>query len=452
MNGKHPNKWEGTHLYGRNTPGRRARTASLVREEAVAKLLEEREKRKQLAEEKRRSLSVGSLSSSPAMSNKSKRSTSRGGSPVPSTANTTDNNDNRCSQPATNVEEKMQTDQEKGSASTAGATGNGTTGPDGAAAGPDTPGHGMDPAQAAFFLAMEARLKRASQKSVEDVTGLFQRNIERIDNNTKAIADMRSQNSERDKKMTERLDDLEAKAITREQDMEQRIRTALERNFADTAISAKSAAAAIGPQNLSVAQITRREAAYHLARRSLKAWPVDGEDLEDAFKVFLRNKLKLPDSTVRSLGKIEVQKRPGKVAEQKLEVLAVFECKEERDAVKAAGVNLAGQENVGLLIHVPGHLLDNLHALNSVGYNIKLKNQGVRRSVKFDDENLDIFMDIRINNQWKRITPAEARQVANSIPRAQGSTTRNLSVEDLSALVQGEAVEGINVVEVPDNE
>ena len=447
MNGKQPNRWEGTHLYGRSTPGRRVRTASSVREEAIAKLQEEREKRKQLAEEKRRSLSVGSLASSPAMSNRSKKGPARGGIPVPTPAGQSNQGGGEGNDSA--PDEEMQTNQDK--ANSAGtATGAGATGSAGSAQGETS--HGIDPAQAAFFLAMEARLKKAAQKSVEDVSGLFQRNIERIDNNTKAISDMRAADAMREKKMSEKLDELEARAISREQDMEERLRTALERKFVDTAISAKSAAASIGAQNLSVAQINRREAAYHLCRRSLKAWPVNGEDLQDAFRVFLNNKLKLSDATIAALGNIEVQRRPGRVAEQKLEILAVFECKEDRDVVKAAGVNLAGQENVGLLIHVPGHLLDNLHALNSVGYSIKQKNQGVRRAVKFDDENLDIFMDIRINDQWKRITLAEARQVANSIPRKQGGASRNLSVEDLSALVQGEAVEGINVVEVPDNE
>lgn len=234
--------------------------------------------------------------------------------------------------------------------------------------------------------------------------------------------------------------------------MEERIKTAMERKFADSVVSTRAAAASAALQPISATQQSRREAAYNLCRRSLKAWPVGGEDLSDAFLVFLHDKLRLSDASIAALGKIEVSRRPGRVAEQKLEVLATFESREDRDAVKAAGPNLAGQENVGMLIHVPGHLLDNLHALNSVGYSIKQKNQGVRRSVKFDDENQDIYMDIKINDSWRRITPAEARQVANTIPKAPGRGSRNLSVEDLSALVQGEAVEGINVVEIPDNE
>ena len=310
----------------------------------------------------------------------------------------------------------------------------------------------MDPAQAAFFMAMEARLTEASNKSVRDLSNLFQRNIERIDNNTKAIAGLEERGKVVEKSVGDMLEIHEARAISREKEMEDRLTTALERRFSESVVATRSAAAAAASSSMSGTQLSRREAAYHLCRRSLKAWPVEGDDLVDSFRVFMRTKLGIPNSTITALGDIEVTKRPGKVAEQKLEVLATFQDSEDRDLVKAAGPNLAGQDNVGLMIHVPGHLLDNLHALNNVGYNIKQKNLGVRRTVKFDDDNQDIYMDIRINNQWKRITPAEAKQVANSIPRSSGRSSRNLSVEDLSALVQGDPVEGLNIVEVPDTD
>ena len=58
-------------------------------------------------------------------------------------------------------------------------------------------------------------------------------------------------------------------------------------------------------------------------------------------------------------------------------------------------------------------------------------------------------MDIKINDQWQRNTPAKARQVASSMPKAPGVGSCNLSVEDLLALVQGDAVVGVNAVEFP---
>ena len=303
---------------------------------------------------------------------------------------------------------------------------------------------------------MENRLKAASRRSADDIAELFKRNIERIDSNTKAVADLKKRGEELDKKVVSALEESEARAIERETNMERRITETLTRRLDEaantTTISTRAAVANVATQPLSSTQQARREASYHLCRRSLKAWPVQGEDLVDAFKVFLGQVVGLSDATISSLGQISVARRPGKVAEQKLEVLATFETREDRDLVKAAGPNLAGKTGVGLMIHVPGHLLDNLHALNNVGYYIKQHNEGVRRNVKFDDENLDIFMDIKIGEQWRKITPAEAKLACNAAPKDAERISRNLSVEDLSTLVQGGYVAGVNAQAVPADE
>ena len=39
---------------------------------------------------------------------------------------------------------------------------------------------------------------------------------------------------------------------------------------------------------------------------------------------------------------------------------------------------------------------------------------GVRRVVKFDDENQDPMLDVKIGDQWRRIRPAEALAAKNS--------------------------------------
>ena len=443
MADKAPNRWEGTHLYSK-TPGRRARTASQVKEEALAKLRAEREKRKQEADERRRSLSVGSLSTemTGARGKRSLGSAGKAGSAIP----TPDGRQGQQDTPSS--EQPKQAGQEQATAGE--QPGNSAAG---APAGPSPP-PGIDPSTAAFFYAMEGRLKSAAKETAGEITNLFQRNIERIDSNTKAITELRQNDKQLEKKMVEALGQSEARAEVRERQMEKRITDALTKKVDEavsaTNISARSAVASASAQPLSRSQQERREMAYHLCRRSLKAWPVDGPDLVDSFRVFMANKLKISDATIEAMGPITVTRRPGKVAEQKLEVLVTFDTKEDRDLVKAAGPSLAGMDNVGLLIHVPGHLLDNLNALNNVGYNIKMNNAGVRRSVKFDDENLDIFMDIKIRDQWRRITPSEARQVASTMPRSAGGRgSKNLSVEDISALVQGDAVVGLNVEEVP---
>ena len=440
MGDNKPNRWEGTHLYSRATPGRKAKTASTVKEEAIARLQREREKRKLEAEERRRSLSVGSLTTM--SGTKAKKPPARGPTssaiPGPGTRR-------RSSLSAGDGD--LLLDSATGTAPAGDPPGLEST----SDADADTSGanHGIDPAQAAFFFAMEERLKKASQKSVEELSGLFRRNIERIDSNTKAIAELKIT----DKKLLDTLTETEARAIEREKNMEDRITDTLKKKVDDAinaaTISTRSAVASAALQANSGAVLSRRERAYNLCRRSLKAWPVAGEDLVDTFKVFLSQRLKLGDHQISTLGPLDVSRRPGQAAETRSEVLVTFDCKEDRDLVKAAGPNLAGQSDAGLMIHVPGHLLDNLHALNGVGYTIKQRNTGVRRAVKFDDDNQDIFMDIKIGDQWRRITPAEARQVAQSLPSTSTRGSRNLSVEDLTALVQGDPVVGLNAVVVP---
>lgn len=66
-------------------------------------------------------------------------------------------------------------------------------------------------------------------------------------------------------------------------------------------------------------------------------------------------------------------------------MLVTFVLKDERDFVKAAGIQLAGQNQCGMTIHVPGHLMDNLIALNGVGYSIKTRNEGVKNAIKFNN-------------------------------------------------------------------
>lgn len=179
----------------------------------------------------------------------------------------------------------------------------------------------------------------------------------------------------------------------------------------------------------------RRDRAYDLSRKSLKLWPVEGQDLVDSVRVFLNNKLKFSDARIRLLVQLEVTRSPGKAGAEKKEVLVTFDCKEDRDMVKAAGINLAGDQTTGMSIHVPGFLLDNFHALNGVGYSIKMKHTGVKRSIKFDDDARDIYLDIFVGGIWKRITPVEAKKVAKDLPN---NNNRNISSEELTSLVQGE--------------
>lgn len=281
---------------------------------------------------------------------------------------------------------------------------------------------GIDPALKAFLLSIKEDINKSTDAAVDRID-------RRIDEHAKNIAELKQAVVDVDKKI------------------ENKVATCVRKELAKIKGSE-------GVEPSSIPRTDRQQASYNFCRRSLKIWPVEGEDLLDALKKFLADKLKFSADRIDLLGVIDVVKGHGRQAIERREVLATFETRVERDCVKAAGINLAGQVEAGLAIHVPGHLMDNLVALNGVGYGIKQKQKNVKRAIKFDDVNQDIYMDICIDGHWKKITPRKARQVARQVPTLSGSAA-SLTVEDLTGLVgaNGEEPGGAtSPIVVPDDQ
>ena len=269
----------------------------------------------------------------------------------------------------------------------------------------DQDGQGVDPALLKFLTSMKEDL----MQSTRDAVGSIEAKLERHES---AIANVEKRIERGERELAGKISSEVAKQVAS--------------SNGKTSITAPSRA-----------QESKREAAYHLCRRSLKIWPVEGDDLPDAVRNFISTKLGFPDARIRLLGMIEASALPGKVARDKREVLATFETREDRDAVKAGGINLAGQKDVGMSLHVPGHLMDNLVALNGLAYSIKTRNPDTKRSVKFDDANLNLYLDICISGKWRRIGPDEAKQALKAVPLEDNSRVA-MSVEELTGLMRGE--------------
>ena len=282
-------------------------------------------------------------------------------------------------------------------------------------------GEGIDPNLRDFLLSIKKDIMDFTRESVERINA-------RIDANERDIFDIKAQLAVQGEKIEERIMSKIERIATvsvQEEKIEQRILSRLKKT---------SVTPALQPQG---ATTSKREESYLLARRSLRMWPVEGygEDLEGSVKLFIRNKLKICDSVIHKLGIIKTVVSRGRAAKERKEIVAYFETKEDRDTVKAAGINLAGQKTAGMSIYVPGHLVDNLRALNSVGYHIKNRYNGVKRSVKFDEQQWDISLDICIGGIWRRILPREARQVMKTM-RSAATTSRGISAKDLTGLLQ----------------
>ena len=81
------------------------------------------------------------------------------------------------------------------------------------------------------------------------------------------------------------------------------------------------------------------------------------------------------------------------------EVLVVeFESAATRDSIKSSGFKLKGQR-AGIRMEVPNHLNSDFHVLQGMSHRLKMANPDMKRSIKFDDENYGIYLDIKLPGQ-----------------------------------------------------
>ena len=179
----------------------------------------------------------------------------------------------------------------------------------------------------------------------------------------------------------------------------------------------------------------KNEDSYWLHRRSLSVWPVVGDDASAGVKEFLRTKLKFSEEQITALGRVSVRWIKEPISKARREVFCIFETKETRDKIKAEGKKLAGQgSDVGLRAQFPGFLMDTFRLLEGIAYHLRAGDDSIRRSVKFDDVAMDLVMDVKIGDEWKRIKPAEARATVEKNPHLKRGPSE-LNSDDLSGLL-----------------
>lgn len=404
-------------MYNRTDPKRRTRTAAQVREEAARHIQEDKEKRRAIVEKRRATIGGVPLGGTP--DEDKARPATAGPPPPPDEATELDGVEVIETMPGSN---KKKPSANKAASQAALDNPTPGTNPVESDDGANNPrGDGIDTNLKGFLLSIKKDLMQATQSSLGQL-------VKKVEENEQNIKEIKTALVERDKKDGE-------------------IETRLTKKMED-AVGGLG-----GRPSTSTVEKSKREEAFYRCHRSLKLWPISSEDLEDGVKVFLRTKLHFPQSRIDSFGSIEVSAPPAKAAQDRKEVVAIFETSEDRNTIKANGINLANQKECSMSIHVPGHLLDDFFTLNSVGYSIKTNNSGtIKKSVKFDDNSRGIYLDIMIGGHWKRIYPEEARKVLKSCPPSAAKSSRQLSLEDLSNLVQGEAVAGLTAVTVPMDE
>ena len=164
---------------------------------------------------------------------------------------------------------------------------------------------------------------------------------------------------------------------------------------------------------LSDAQMDR----YAKCRRSLRLWPIRGPDTRANIVEFLTVKLGFDIVQVEQdfgpLGSCRVVEPRSKVQH---EVVVEFPSLAIRDFVKSSGHKLEGQR-AGIRMELPNFLKSDFHILQNLSYKMKMANEGIKRSIKFDDDNFSLMLDIQLPGQeWRRIRPEQAREARRSDP------------------------------------
>ena len=162
----------------------------------------------------------------------------------------------------------------------------------------------------------------------------------------------------------------------------------------------------------------RREEKFWEYWRSLRLWPVPGADCA-GLVTFLKEKLRMDESFLNDdLG--EVATKPHRDPRSKIpdEIIVRFETKEIRDAaIKANASNLTNfRETNGMRLHLPNHLQKDFKSLMGLSYDLKKIHALLKRNVKFDEDELGLYMDIQLNKDapWRRVKPEQARKALAS--------------------------------------
>ena len=174
-----------------------------------------------------------------------------------------------------------------------------------------------------------------------------------------------------------------------------------------------------------------RQAAFDKARRSLRAWPIHGEDkdeLDAAFRDFAVEALLIPDTAVRATAYSDIIRvRSSPQNSVYMEVIVKFKDPMERDFYYSKARNLAeyrteeGSPTAGLRLDIPPYLMPTFKLLNDHGHDIRRAHgPETKRYIKYDDANLSLFLEVRLPGQvkWTRIKPEQARSFCDEKDRA----------------------------------
>ena len=158
---------------------------------------------------------------------------------------------------------------------------------------------------------------------------------------------------------------------------------------------------------------------FDKARRSLRIWPLGGENPEEimeAVKDFCYNALLLPETSnlgIEAVARVRSSPRGHSFKE----VIVIFEDNYHRDRILACGPKLAGYRDddrkptCGIRLQIPGHLLQQFKVLENFAFARKRDFQGrIKKHIKFDDVGNCLFLQMKHldDEEWSNFSYEQA--------------------------------------------
>ena len=189
----------------------------------------------------------------------------------------------------------------------------------------------------------------------------------------------------------------------------------------------------------SLQQEEARVSEFEWARKSMRIWPILGNNKEELRKNlddFLRGALLMPRHEVDFLAVQEItQAKPTSSTQVHDEIIVTFSDARDRDEIYRKAGKLApyrdehGKPTAGFRQEVPTFLISTHKLLTETGFQLKRQHgKQLRWYIKYDDEDYSLYLEVKMpeSGSWQRLSPSAAREIRERTGRRELLERRDL--------------------------
>ena len=171
----------------------------------------------------------------------------------------------------------------------------------------------------------------------------------------------------------------------------------------------------------SLQQEEARVSEYEWARKSMRIWPILGnneEELRKNLDDFLRGALLMPRHEVNFLAVQKITRaKPTSSTQVHDEIIVTFSDARDRDKIYRKAGKLApyrdehGKPTAGFRQEVPTFLISAHKLLTATGFQLKRQHgKQLRWYIKYDDEDYSLYLEVKMpeSGAWQRLSPSAA--------------------------------------------